>query len=317
MVPLRDASGPPVHHEPSSIMLIAIIGNPGKPDLPNAVRTLLEILDERAIPVLLYEGIRAELGGIGAGRRFGSYAEIRANATYAIAFGGDGTMLAASRMLPGSGVPLLGVNLGKLGFLAEFSLATLADTIDELLAGECRIVERMLLQATFPDLPEQEPLIALNDIVFDKRGAGLMMQMETFINGDFLGAYRADGLILATPTGSTAYSLAVGGPVVVPSAQVIVMAPIAPHMLTARPVVVPDTAMIEVRPIAQHEGETATIIADGQVYRNLPMPLRVCITRHQQTAALVKSSATTYFDVLRAKLLWGEEVRTVRHGSQP
>lgn len=294
-------------------MLIAIIGNPGKPDLPNAVRALLEILDKRGVPVLLYEGIAEELAGVASGRTFGSYSEIRANATYAIAFGGDGTMLGASRMLAGSGIPLLGVNLGKLGFLAEFSVASVAGTIDDLLAGRCRIVERSLLQATFPDLPQQEPLIALNDIVFDKRGAGLMMQMETFINGDFLGAYRADGLILATPTGSTAYSLAVGGPVVVPSAQVIVMAPIAPHMLTARPVVVPDTAVIEVCPIAQHDGETATIIADGQLYRNLPMPLRVCITKHQYTAALVKSGATTYFDVLRAKLLWGEEVRTARH----
>lgn len=294
-------------------MRIAIIGNPGKPDLPNAVRALLEILDERGVPVLLYEGMREELSGVASGRTFGAYPEIRASATYAIAFGGDGTMLGASRMLAGSGIPLVGVNLGKLGFLAEFSVASLARTIDDLLAGRCRIVERALLQATFPDLSEQEPIIALNDIVFDKRGAGLMMQMETFINGDFLGAYRADGLILSTPTGSTAYSLAVGGPVVVPSAQVIVMAPIAPHMLTARPVVVPDTAVIEVCPIAQHEGETATIIADGQLYRNLPMPLRVCITRHHDTAALVKSSATTYFDVLRAKLLWGEEVRTARH----
>lgn len=168
-------------------MLIAIIGNPGKPDLPNAVRALLEILDERGVPVLLYEGIREELAGVASGRDFGTYPEIRANATYAIAFGGDGTMLGASRMLAGSGIPLVGVNLGKLGFLAEFSVASLAGTMDDLLAGRCRIVERALLQATFPDLPEQEPIVALNDIVFDKRGAGLMMQMETFINGDFFG----------------------------------------------------------------------------------------------------------------------------------
>ncbi len=286
-------------------MRIGIIGNPTKPQLPSAVRHLLDILDRRSVPSLLHEQIRDAVEGIDG--EYVTEEELKRQATLVIAFGGDGTMLAAGRLLAGSGIPLLGVNLGKLGFLAEFSVESLELTVDRYLQGNYRIVERSLLRATFPDNPEVAPLVGLNDIVFDKRGAGLMIRLETYIDGDYLGTYNADGLIFATPTGSTAYALAVGGPVVTPDARVTVIAPIAPHMLTARPVVVPETAVIDVYPFSHQDGESAHIIADGQVERNVPMPVRVSITRHEYSACLVKSMSTTYFDVLRAKLLWGQE----------
>jgi len=298
-------------------MRIGIVGNPTKAGLTDAVLRLADLLSKRSVPFLLHDQIVRsvrELEGVA-----GSVSEegLREQVDTVIAFGGDGTMLATSRMLAGSGVPLLGVNLGKLGFLAEFSLEALEETIDDLLAGRCSIVERSLLKAVFPDNPELEPLVGLNDIVFDKRGAGLMIRLETYINGDFLGTYNADGLILATPTGSTAYALAVGGPVVAPNSRVTVIAPIALHMLTARPVVVPDTAIIDIHPIAEGPGEIAHILADGQVHRYIPIPVRVSITRHEHVACLVKSRSTTYFDVLRAKLLWGQEpvLRVQRHSA--
>jgi NAD+ kinase len=287
-------------------MLVGIIGNTGKPDVPAAIGVLVEILDRRSVDFLLHDQLEVfpALTGVAP---FVSIEELRDRADLMVAFGGDGTMLSTSRMIAGSGVPLLGVNLGKLGFLAEFSLDSIEQTIDEFLAGECIIVERSLLKASFPDNVSEAPLLALNDIVVDKSGTTRILRLETYINGDYLGTYNADGLILATPTGSTAYALAVGGPIVIPSAQVTLIAPIAPHMLTARPVVVPDTATIEIYPKLSGDDELARIIADGQTQRNIPAPMRVSITRHEQTASLVKRRSTTYFDILRAKLLWGRE----------
>lgn len=289
-------------------MLIGVVGNINKQDVPAAVGSLAGILVRRGHRFLLHVALREALGPLDPLAEFVEPEELRRRSDVVIAFGGDGTMLSTSRFLAGSGVPLVGVNLGKLGFLAEFSVDSLEQMLDELLAGTTRTVERTLVTATFPGNPDQEPLVALNDIVIDKRGSTLMLQLETYVNGDFLGAYNADGLIVATPTGSTAYALAVGGPVVTPSSKVFVIAPIAPHMLTARPVVVPDTATIEVIPTSHYPGnDSVHVYADGQVHRNVPMPTRVVITRYEHCAYLVKRTTTTYFDVLRAKLLWGRE----------
>lgn len=289
-------------------MTIGVVGNSAKRDFTSAVGSLLAILESRQIPYMLDSGLRSVFESVGAGGRFVNASEMRDQANVVVAFGGDGTMLAMSRMLVGSGVPLLGVNLGRLGFLAEVSVDSLDEMIDELVSGRTQIVERGLLQATFPDNPAIAPLIALNDIVIDKSDGSRMVELDTWINGDFLGTYRGDGLIFATPTGSTAYALSAGGPVVSPNCDVTVIAPIAPHMLTARPVVVPDRSIIEIVPKIEHEGRDGVhIYADGQVHRNMPAPSRVTITRYEATASLVKRTSTTYFDVLRAKLLWGRE----------
>ncbi|MBC8146249.1 MAG: NAD(+)/NADH kinase [bacterium] len=289
-------------------MTIGVVGNNAKPDVASAVGSLLAILDARRIEYILDTDMREVLSSIDSAGHFVEAAAMRERADVVIAFGGDGTMLAASRLLVGSGVPLLGVNLGRLGFLAEFSVDALDEMIEELVNQRVQIVERGLLQATFPDNPAIEPLIALNDIVIDKSAGSRMVVLETSINGDFLGTYRGDGLIFATPTGSTAYALSAGGPVVSPNCDVTVIAPIAPHMLTARPVVVPDRSIIEVIPILDPAGRDGVhIYADGQVHRNMPTPSKVTITRYEATASLVKRTSTTYFDVLRAKLLWGRE----------
>ena len=298
-------------------MLIGIIGNPRKSDLVTALHTLIAIVRRRELPYLLHDEMAHLVEGLDEAERLVDAEQIRTRASVVIAFGGDGTMLSTGRLLAGSGVPLIGVNLGKLGFLAEFSVDMLDKTLDELVAGNLHIVERTLLHASFPDAPEHEPMIALNDIVIDKRGGPLMLMLETYINGDYLGAFNADGLILSTPTGSTAYALAVGGPVVAPNAAVTVIAPIAPHMLTARPVVVPDTAVIEVYPTSHTPGEMVHVYADGQLHRNIRMPTRVLVTRHEHTVCLVKRTSTTYFDVLRAKLLWGREPILNASGATP
>lgn len=302
-------------------MRIGIIGNVNKPETETGVRALGSILTQRGIPFFMHDALRTAFRNLEGSGEFIAEEAFREQVDVVIAFGGDGTMLATSRLLAGSGVPLLGVNLGKLGFLAEYSIDELDQIVDELVTGQCRIVERTLLHATFPDNPELEPLVGLNDIVIDKRDGALMLRLETNINGDYLGTYNADGLIIATPTGSTAYSLAVGGPVVAPSARVIVIAPIAPHMLTARPVVVTDQAVLEVRVRSHRHEDTVRVYADGQVHRNLPMGSRVRITCWEHMASLVKRTSSTYFDVLRAKLLWGIEpvlnVKSIASDDQP
>ena len=269
-----------------------------------------EIFERRGISFVVSDELRDLLPL--ESLRFVQELELRERCSVAVAFGGDGTMLAAGRLLAGSGVPLIGVNLGKLGFLAEFSVDDLEETLDEYLGGGCHEVERTLLEGTFPEDPGAEPIVGMNDIVVDKRGVrdhrgALMLKMEILVNGDFMGAFRADGMIVATPTGSTAYSLAVGGPIVAPNAGVTVIAPIAPHMLTARPVVVRDSSIIEIIPSADNEDEVIRVYADGQVHRTVAMPCRIRITRLRHTVSLVKRTSTTYFDVLRAKLLWGRE----------
>ncbi len=290
-------------------MIIGVVGNSSKPDVATAVGSLLAILQQRGIDYVLHDEMRELLQSLSDRSRFVPAKGLRDRADVVVAFGGDGTMLATSRFLVGSGVPLLGVNLGRLGFLAEFSVDALEEMIEDLVNGRTRTVERGLLRASFPDNPEIEPLLALNDIVVDKRDGSRMVQLETWINGDFLGTYRGDGLIFATPTGSTAYALSAGGPVVTPNCDVTVIAPIAPHMLTARPVVVPDRSLIDVIATAEGHGarDGVQIYADGQVQRNIPPATRVSITRYEFTASLVKRTSTTYFDVLRAKLLWGRE----------
>ncbi len=291
-------------------MTIGILGNPEKPDLAAAVDTLVEILRRRSIGMVVDEAMRDAFARLEGICEFRPAVELRQDVDVVIAFGGDGTMLAAGRLLAGSDVPLLGVNLGKLGFLAEFSVDSLEETIDALESGAVRVERRTLVEARFPDNPEQQPLIALNDVVIDKRGGALMLKLEAYINGDYLASFSADGLIVATPTGSTAYALSVGGPVIAPEAGVLVVAPIAPHMLTARPVVIADDSVVDVYLRPSHHagsGDGVHVIADGQLHRNIPMPTRVMVQRYEHALVLVKRTSRTYFDVLRAKLLWGRE----------
>jgi len=289
-------------------MRIGIIGNLEKSATPAAIRRLAELLTTRGVEFTLDARLIGRFPELDCLGPISPVEGLRAESSAVVAFGGDGTMLATGRLLAGSGVPLLGVNLGKLGFLAEFSTDDLEEAIDDLIADRCRIVERRLIEATFPDHPERPSLLALNDIVIDKRDGALLLLLETWVNGDLLGTYNADGLIVATPTGSTAYALAVGGPVVAPSARVTVLAPIAPHMLTARPVVLDDGAVIEIIADA-HESrdDQVRVWADGQTDLLIPFGARIRIASHPHTALLVKRTNRTYFDVLRAKLLWGRD----------
>ena len=222
-----------------------------------------------------------------------------------IVLGGDGTLLAASRLENERGVPILPVNLGGLGFLTSVTLAELYPILEQTLAGKNRTSERVMLDVGVVRGNKQvERHHALNDAVLNKATLARMIDLTLTVNGEFVTDYRADGLIISTPTGSTAYSLAAGGPIVYPRVEAFLITPICPHMLTNRPLVVPDNSRIEVTFVGPREPVTLTV--DGQVGIALHPDDRVEIARAKQRLRLVRAPQRTYYQILRDKLKWGE-----------
>jgi NAD+ kinase len=222
-----------------------------------------------------------------------------------IVLGGDGTLLSAVRALGSHRVPILAVNLGGLGFLTSVTLDELYPMLEQILAGQHRTGERMMLEAEIMRGGKSaERHTALNDAVANKGALARMLEFDVAVDGDHVGRYRADGLIVATPTGSTAYSLAAGGPIVHPGLDAFVITPICPHMLTNRPLVIPDTSRVEIdfSPAA----EPVYVTMDGQIgIQLLPMDA-LLIRKSASKVALVQPPRKTYFEILRSKLRWGE-----------
>lgn len=222
-----------------------------------------------------------------------------------IVLGGDGTLLAAARVLHGKNIPILGVNLGGLGFLTSVTLDEMYPVLESVLAGSHGTSERMMLDAEIIHAgkpPEMQ--CALNDAVANKAALARMLDFDVAVDGSHVGRYRADGLIVATPTGSTAYSLAAGGPIVHPALDAFVITPICPHMLTNRPLVVPDTARVELD--FADADEPAFLTLDGQIGFQLEPRDRVAITKSKYKVQFVSPPRLTYYEILRSKLRWGE-----------
>lgn len=290
-------------------MKFGIIGNLSKLELPGVVRLLVDtlkkynadfVMDEDIVRVLASQG--RQLDGIHACPQ----AECVRGVDILITLGGDGTILSAARTVGVAGTPIFGVNLGKLGFLAEFAPDELQQAVENVLAGRFNIEERLVLEATTPSLPKQT-LLAINDIVVDKSRSPRVIDIETYINGTFAVTYRGDGLIISTPTGSTAYALSNNGPIVSPTAHVIGITPIAPHTLSGRPLVVPDTD--EIRVVAHSSSNEILVSADGQAAGVLQPPIEVFIKKASHKLRLVKRVDRSYYEILRAKLLWGKDAR--------
>lgn len=225
----------------------------------------------------------------------------------AVCLGGDGTYLAAARRFAPHGTPVIGVNLGRLGFLTEVEAAGFEGFLDLYLAGGCVVVERMMLQASVPGDDKHEPVAVLNDVVINKATLSRMLDFDVRIDGEMLTSYRADGLIIATPTGSTAYSLAAGGPILTPDMRAILITPICPHALSQRPIVVPDSAHVSVTLHGDHPDVYLSL--DGQVGFPLRADVEVQVGRAPHVVRSVRDPRVPFFDVLRRKLGWGEGSR--------
>jgi NAD+ kinase len=224
--------------------------------------------------------------------------EFERHADIVISFGGDGTMLAAARTLINSNIPIIGFNVGKLGFLAEYSIEDIEQGLKDLIEGNYRVVDRFVIETEI----DGEKLYALNDFVIEKRNSSRMITVKTYANDHHIADYRADGLIITTPTGSTAYSLSCNGPVIAPATQVLCLTPVSPHSLNLRPVVIPDTNVVKCK-ILSNTGD-ANFVVDGQIIKILSDQSEVTIKRSEAIIKLIKPLESSYYDLLRKKFLW-------------
>ena len=290
--------------------VLGIFAHTGKEGLVEYILPLLRSLRRRKVPYLVEHDLAAVLPASFVGQGDTSAAatrdDIARRSDVVITFGGDGTMLAAARVVQQYETPLLGVNLGKLGFLADIATEDVLPAVDRLLSGEYRIEKRMTLTAV--DLQYKTRYRALNDIVITKNGTARVLRIETFVNGGFLATFLADGLIVATPTGSTAYSLATGGPIVVPSSNVIVLSPISAHALTARPIILPADSEIMLRATIDGEG-SVMVMADGVYFRMDDTETALTVRKGSKPVNLVKDIGPNYFEMLRTKLSWAQDRR--------
>lgn len=227
------------------------------------------------------------------------------NTDLIVVLGGDGTLLSVARQVRGRNVPILGVNLGGLGFLTEITLEELPEMLTRVFAGDYHTSTRAMLEVAVKRAGEEIfALSLLNDAVIAKDALARIINIETYVDNDYLTTFRGDGLIVSTPTGSTGYSLAAGGPILYPSLEQIVLTPICPHMLTNRPIILSRKVIVRAKLVSPHEKVILTL--DGQVGLPLDYMDEVMIKKSAFSVTLIKSEARGYFEVLRNKLKWGE-----------
>jgi NAD+ kinase len=220
-----------------------------------------------------------------------------------VVLGGDGTMLSTARLIGNRNVLVLGINYGSLGYLTEFRIEEMFPALESIIAGEYEVDSRVMLDAEHLSSSPTHKGRVLNDVVINKSAVARIIRMEVKLNGLFVNSFRADGLIVATPTGSTAYNLSAGGPIIYPSMNAVVMTPICPFTLTNRPIVIPDTAEIEIT--LDNDNEGVVLSLDGQTGFSMQAGDRVIIRKSATTFNLVQPANRNYFDVLRDKLKWG------------
>ncbi len=290
----------------ASIKRIGIVVKPHQPDALNTLCGLVEWLSKRGIilvggPEIERERIEHETGCAVDTRERDTLA---ANVDLMLVLGGDGTMISTARMVGDAEVPVLGVNYGGLGYLAEFRIEELHSALESILAGHYRIEKRLMLAVELLRGDEHVTRSRiLNDVVINKSALARIIEIEAYLNQQFVNSFRADGLIVSTPTGSTAYNLSAGGPVIYPSMNAVVITPICPFTLSNRPIVVPDESVIQLRLKTRNEEVALTL--DGQV--GLPLKAEDCVVirKSKTTFNLVQPMNRNYFDVLRDKLRWG------------
>jgi NAD+ kinase len=279
---------------------IGIICKTGRPEPHEILRELLPWLRQKGYETFVDSDSAAALDINGFTRT-----EVAAAADVVLVLGGDGTMLSVSRLVAGRGLPILGINLGSMGFITEINRDEIYEAIEAMLSDSCTVEERMMLNARIHRLGEQiAEYTVLNDVVINKGALARIIDLETFVNGVYVTTYKADGLVISTPTGSTAYSLSAGGPILYPTLGSIVLTPICPHTLTNRPIVLPDDFKVDV--ILKAQSEDVYLTLDGQVGFSLRKDDVIRITKSELKTRLLIPCERDYFEILRNKLRWGE-----------
>ena len=290
----------------SSIKRVGIVVKPHQHDALKTICGVVQWLGERGISLVGGAEIERERAENETGCAVEALPDekLAANVDLMLVLGGDGTMIATARMIGDAEVPVLGVNYGGLGYLAEFRFEELYTALESILDGNYRLDTRVMLAVELMRGDEQVTRTrVLNDVVINKSALARIIEIEAYLNQQFVNSFRADGLIVSTPTGSTAYNLSAGGPVIYPSMNAVVITPICPFTLSNRPIVVPDDVAIELCLKTQQEDVALTL--DGQVGFPLKAEDRVIIRKSRTTFNLVQPMNRNYFDVLRDKLRWG------------
>ncbi len=271
-----------------------------QPSMVARAAQAVQALAQQAEAVLVNDEAAAILGQAKRG-----YAEedLSARAGLLVVLGGDGTILRGARLAASRGIPVVGVNMGGFGFLAELSTEDLLHAVPDLVAGRFELDERMMLAAEVEQAGEPQTLLALNDMVVTKSGVARVVWLKVSVNGEDLASYPADGVIVATPTGSTAYSLSAGGPIMHPHVDALVITPICPHTFNARSLVVGQHDVITVE--VAHPAVEATLTVDGRVGVSLAHARRVKVHRATQTTRFVRLHEPGFYSILRTKLAWG------------
>ena len=285
---------------------VALIGRYADPLVAEAMVTLADHAATRAVRVLIDADCPVEFRS-GVERRRES--ELAPNAELLVSVGGDGTLLYAARLAEATGVPLLGINRGRLGFLADVSATEMIERFDDVLAGAYTRDLRRVLEARIerPGEPDKRAR-ALNDVVLQKWQTGRMLDFETWIDGRYVNTHGGDGLVIATSTGSTAYAMSCGGPIIEPNLDALVLAPISPHTLSDRPIVVAARSRIEVRLVAQAPVK-AQITCDGVVLGDLEASDRLHVAPAEAEVTLLHPPGHDFYRILRSKLHWGRGAR--------
>lgn len=283
---------------------VGLIGKSADDNVGATIRALATFLEARGTRILLDESVAGMLDDVchETVNRTG----LAGQSDLAIVVGGDGTLLNAGRSLADADVAVLGVNLGRLGFLVDVSPEEMTMQMEKIFDGQYTVEQRTLLHTTVirGDIAVDNST-ALNDVIINKKDSARMIELDTWINGHFLNAHRSDGLIVATPTGSTAYALSGGGPILHPSLEAFALVPICPHTLSNRPIVINDDSTIEVA-VAENSLQ-AQISCDGQVNITLQPGDRITIKKHDHCLRLIHPPGYEYFEVLRKKLRWSEQ----------
>jgi NAD+ kinase len=291
---------------PQQFKTVGLWGRLNEPGVAEPATQVVSHLRSRGIQV--FASTQTDGVGLLTGVTRIDETELASRVDVMVAIGGDGTLLHAARHVAKRGVPLLGINRGRLGFLTDISPEHMLEAIDAILAGDYLEERRLMLSAQIGDGALHPKLVALNDVVLQKGETGRMLDFVTTVDGSYVNAHRGDGLIVATPTGSTAYALSCGGPIIQPNVDALVMVPICPHTLSDRPLVLKLTSAIEVR-VDTGAGSAAHVVCDGEDLGRIASGEILRIGLADETVTLLHPRDYNYFELLRSKLNWGRANR--------
>jgi NAD+ kinase len=287
---------------PREFKTVALWGRLGEHSVAEPALQILEHLRKRGITVLA--SFTSDSARELAEATHVDERELAARADLVVAIGGDGTLLHAARNVAAREVPLVGINRGRLGFLTDVSPEHMLETLDAILGGNYLAERRLMLAAGLAEHAPNRPLFALNDIVVQKGDTGRLLDFTTEVDNTYVNTHRGDGLIVATPTGSTAYALSCGGPIIQPNVDALVMVPICPHTLSDRPLVLPSSSAIRVT-LDNAGGSDAHVVCDGEPLARMAATDTLTISLAKQSVTLLHPRDYNYYELLRSKLNWG------------